>query len=221
MTFRKFSLTALLLASVLSAPSTAHAADDDIQFYPIESFTLVSTMTGMNAGTKTMHVKDYGRTYVEIEQSTMSMMGFTQTTNKRTIVQGANITTIDEAARTITTSVNPMYENIANQVRNAGSGTELGRTYMQALGHTPTGQTAIYAGETCEIWSSSQFAQNLCVTEEGIVLYIASNMMGMSMATTATELLRGDPGPDAAYGVPDYPVTQAPNLQNLLNRGGQ
>ncbi len=216
---RNYGPISFTAAALLCLAGAANAADDDIRFYPVESFTLVSTMTGVNAGTKTMHVKDYGRTYVEIEQSTMSMMGFTQNTNKRVIIQGPNITTIDEVARTITTSVNPLYENIANQVRNAGSGEELGRTYMQALGHRPTGQTATYAGETCEIWNNAQFMQTLCATDDGIVLHIASNMMGMNMTTTATELRLGDPGPDEAYALPNYPTTQAPNLQDLLNRG--
>jgi len=208
------------LATVMAACGGDSSDAADVRFYPIKSFTLVSTLEGMNKGSKTMHVTDWGRKYVTIEKTTMSMMGITRTENKRVIVEGRDITTIDEDAKTITKAVNPMYDNIAKNVEGKG-GVELGRSLMVALGHKPTGERGSFAGESCEYWSNPQFGQKLCATDDGIVLSIVTNMMGMNMSEVATEVRRGDAGPDSAYDLPDYPVSQAPNIQDLLNRGRQ
>jgi hypothetical protein len=215
--YKRFAIFSVAAGAVLLGIGAANAAEE-IHFYPIESFSLDLTLEGATSGTKSRHVMDFGQTYVEIEQTTLSMMGITQSTNKRTIVQGAEVTTIDESARTITKLTNPMYENIANNVRGR-DGVEIGRAFMTAMGHMPTGENRTYAGESCEMWTNAQFGQTLCATPDGIVLFITTSFMGTTMTETATSLRRGDPGPAEAYAVPDYPVQTMPNLQELLNRG--
>jgi hypothetical protein len=208
-----FWSTAVLIVCY-SNPATAQ----DEKFYPIEAFTIVSKLEGMRSGTKTVHTKNWGRTRVEIEETTLSMMGVTRTEKKRVIIDGKNITTIDEVAKTVTTTVNPMYDSVAASVKGK-DGAELGRSFMSSMGHKPTGANASYAGETCEVWSNAQLSQELCVTSDGLVVHISTNLMGMAMSETATEVRRGDGGPDAVYAVPAYPTSQAPNLGDLMKRG--
>jgi len=197
--------------------STAAGAADP-RFYPIESFTIVSALEGMNRGTRTMHVTDWGRKHVTIEETTLSIMGVTQTAKRRVIVDGRDVTTIDEQAKTVSRTVNPLYDGLARGVEGKDP-QELGRSFMTALGHEPTDRRGEFAGEDCGFWTNPQLGQELCVTDDGIVVRTVTKMMGMNLSETATAVRRDDPGPAAAYDVPDYPVSATPNLRDLLKGG--
>jgi hypothetical protein len=216
---RQATKTATILSILLAAgpvPTPAEAADT--KFYPIEKFTIVSKLEGMRSGDKTVHARNWGNTRVEVEKTAMTMMGITQSEDKRVIIDGRDITTVDEKGKTVTTTVNPMYDNVAKSVEGK-DGVELGRELMKSLGHVATGATGNYAGEACDVWSNASLGQELCVTSDGLVVYMKMNMMGMAMTETATEIRRGDGGPDSAFAVPAYPKSQVPNLGELMKRG--
>jgi hypothetical protein len=218
MTQRSKPIMILAGAVLAGACHAMPAGAQDEKFYAIEAFTIVSKLEGMRSGTKTVHTKNWGRTRVEIEDATMNMMGVTRAEKKRVIMDGRNIATIDEAAKTVTTTVNPTYDRIATSVKGK-DGAELGRAFMSSLGHTPTGAKGSYGGEACDVWSNAQLGQELCVTSDGLVVFIRMNLMGVSMTETATEVRRGDGGPDSAYAMPNYPTSQMPNLGDLMKRG--
>ncbi len=52
-----------------AASATADAAPDEVRFYGRESFTIVSAQTGVESGTVTEHVRDWGRRRVEIKNA--------------------------------------------------------------------------------------------------------------------------------------------------------
>lgn len=214
------SIAALTLAVAMTACGDSSDAAG-IRFYPLKEFTIVSVLDGVTKGTKTTHVRDWGNRYVTIEETTLSMMGVTRSEKKRVIVEGADVTTIDEQAKTVTRSVNPLYDNVVKNLEGKDP-EEVGREFMIALGHKPTGHEGSFAGETCEVWTNAQFAQELCATDDGLVLNIVSNMMGMRISETATDVRRGDGGPASAFEVPDYPERTAPNIQDIqkMMKGG-
>lgn len=213
-------------AALLAAATLAAACGDgeskaaETRFSGVENYSIDYGLTGSRSGTKTIHSRDWGRVRVEIDKTSLSVMGIVQKSDKRTIIEGAEVTTIDEQTKTVSRMTNPMYDRIAASLEGKDP-EEVGREFMRAMGHKPAGRTGSYAGEECEFWTNAQLAQELCVTSDGLVLYTATNMMGISMTETATSVRRGDPGPGEAYEVPDYPVRDVPNLQELMKgRGG-
>jgi hypothetical protein len=72
MKFRS-SIAALTLAVAMTACGESSDAAG-IRFYPLKEFTIVSVLDGVNKGTKTTHVRDWGNRYVTIEETTLSMM---------------------------------------------------------------------------------------------------------------------------------------------------
>ncbi|MGQ0740719.1 MAG: hypothetical protein ACT4OG_00260 [Alphaproteobacteria bacterium] len=188
---------------VLAAP----AAAAEVQFYPLEKFTIVYKHTGSYSGTVTLHVRDFGRRYVEIKDVAIHAGGMTVPQKQRVIVNGPIVTTIDLQTNTATRITNPQYEKFANAMRGK-SGPEVGKSFIKAMGGKETSETRSIARERCTVWKMASFNQVLCVTAEGMTLSLDTESGPIKMNQIATSVKRGYGGPDAAFEVGKIPVRQ-------------
>jgi hypothetical protein len=192
-------------ASEPGAPS----ADERARWFGIESFTVVRKLEGMQTGTVTEHVRDWGNERVEIRDTEINIAGFRQTQKQRVISQGDSIVSVDLQAGTATRTKNPMYADMAK----AGPG--VGKAFIEQMGGRATGESAEYAGQACQVWKIAQLGQTLCLTEDGLNLHSANQLAQIS--ETAIEVRLGDPGPDAAYQVPEgIDVQEGPDIAEIM-----
>ena len=169
------------------------------RFYGIESFTIVHKHEGMQTGTVTEHIRDWGNERVEIRQLEMKMGPITQKENKRVITKGETITTIDLEANTATRAKNSMYAAMTSQVQGDNA-IDFGKKMLKAMGANPTGAKASYGGESCDMWEMPQIQGKICMTGDGLTVLNESTMANIK--DTAVEVRKGDPGPPEAYEVP-------------------
>jgi hypothetical protein len=207
---------------VAAADTPAPAKDSNLQFYEQEKFTVSYDVKGSpESGTITEHVSDWGRKRVEIKDLTMSYAGITQVTKQRVIYDRAEIVTVDQKTGAVTKIANPMYDKITASMRGK-SGVDYGKEWATAMGASPTGKTATYAGHSCDQWQIANLGTTFCVTKTGITLHTATKMGLVSSTRTATEVKLGDGGPAKAYVYDASKVQAAPNLQDIMKkaRGG-
>jgi len=170
------------------------------RFYGIESFTIVHKHEGMQTGTVTEHVRDWGNERVEIKKLEMKMGPISQKENKRVITKGESITTIDLETNTATQIKNPMYAAMTSQIQGDNDAIDFGKKMLTAMGGKETGKTASYGGESCNMWEMAQMMQKMCMTDDGLTVFLENTMVNMK--DTAVEVRKGDPGPPEAYEVP-------------------
>jgi hypothetical protein len=207
----KNALAAAGCIVVLTLPTHA-AAEKDLKFFPIKSFTVHGEIHGMNEGKYTEHVNRHGGIRVEINKSKMNMMGMKMNTNEKVITEGPWVTRVDLDRRTASRIRNPMYDNIKKSVQEKG-GLEAAKAYIRGLGGRETNRTGKYAGEKCRYWEIPPLGANWCVTPDGITVWADVNMGGMKMTRVAIRVKRNDAGPSSAYKVdPGIKITEGPAL---------
>lgn len=188
------------------------------KFHPLRAYTIIYELNGLKSGTVTEHARNYGNEQAQITDTTMTVSGITIRENKRVIIRGRDITTIDFDKKTVAQMTNPLFDSIATHLKGKDA-AELGRELMIAMGHEPTGVTETVAGENCEVWKNAQLGQEICVTSDALTLRNSVAMMGMNFSQTAKEVRRGDPGPDEAYTVPEgFTQTQTPDLGQIMGK---
>jgi hypothetical protein len=201
----------------VSAAAAVSDAGGGERFYGRERFTIVYAHSGRQTGTSTEHVRDWGRRRAEIADTTLSVSGVTQRTNTRAVYEGPKVTTIDLGTQAVTTMTNPFYDRIVAAMRGR-DGVEVGREMMTQMGGRPTGERGNFAGQDCEYWEVAQLGSRSCVAPWGATLHIRSSMAGIVIEKTATQVLMGDGGPDAAFQYDASRATQAPNLQDVMDK---
>lgn len=209
--------TAEAAVSALAADPDAPPADGTERFYGKKAFTIVSKQTGMQSGDIVEHVRDWGRRSARITNTSMTMGGFTQTTRQRVIQNGAEIITVDDAAGTVTSMKNPIYDSVVAAMKGK-SGIAFGKEIMTRMGARETGEKGSFAGQGCDYWELASAGTKTCVTEWGGTLHVLTNMAGMSIERTATEARLGDGGPDEAFAYDASNVTTAPDLSEIMQQ---
>ena len=186
------------------------------RFYGIESFTIVHKHEGMQTGTVTEHVRDWGNERVEIRKLEMKVGPITQQENKRVITKGESITTIDLETNTAKRAKNSMYAAMTSQVQGDNA-IDFGKKMLMAMGGKETGETASYGGESCKVWEMAQMMQKSCITADGLTVFTENTMANLK--DTAIEVRKGDPGPKEAYEVPaDLSVTEMGDPFEMLKK---
>jgi len=193
--------------------SVGHANDSTPQMHPLEAACIEYEMSGqMQNGTMTRCHRDYGYETYEIQNVTMGMAGFTQTTNQHSITVGDTIYTINLDTNAGTQTTNPLYAQLSSAMENS-SPEEMSETFLSAMGFTPTGQTKTIAGESCTVYNSSMMGTG-CFTDTGLML--EQTIMGNT--TVATSVTIGDGGDDANYTLyQNVPITEGPDIGNIMD----
>ena len=185
------------------------------KFFEIENFTVVRKLEGIQSGTVTEHIRDWGRQRAEIRDLTIGIAGFTQTQRTRAIHEGEWIVAIDLDRGTATRTRNPMF----NAFTEVDDPREVAERLLDSFAGPETGETGSYAGEDCRIRKHPQLGQTSCISEHGFTLYTTNENLGVS--ETAVEVRRGDGGPDAAFEVPSgMEVAEGPDLEAIMKEGG-
>jgi hypothetical protein len=203
---------------VATAPAAQDGGDAGDRFHPLKAYTVTYTVSGTKSGTVTEYSRDYGRERVTVENSKLSMAGMNIAEDKRVLIRGPEIVTIDNRAKTVSRTTNPLYEPIAESLKGKDI-EEVGRAFYSAMGHKPTGERKSIAGEDCEVWKNAQLNQELCITSDSLMLHMDTRMGGMSMVQTTTNIRRHDSGPDEVYQIPDgLTEVKIPDLGQLLGK---
>lgn len=197
-----------------SNAASGGAGSGDERFYGRERFTLVGTQTGTEAGSFTEHVRDWGRARAEIKDVTLSMMGVTRRARTRAIYTGAEVATVDLETGNVTLMTNPLYSQVVDAMRGR-DGVEFGQAIMTQMGGRATGERGRYAGHECEYWELAQLGSRSCVTQWGATLHNVTDMAGVRLERTVTEVRMGDGGPEAAFEYDAARATQAPSLEDI------
>lgn len=185
------------------------------RFYGQERFTIVMTHSGRQTGTTTMHVRDWGRRRAELNDTSISVAGYTQRVRNRVVYEGARVITVNLDNNTATAITNPLYDQVVAGMRGR-TGVEFGREIMTQMGGRPTGERGSFAGHACEYWEAPSLGARTCVTQWGATLHLVSALGGVSVEQTATEVRVGDGGPDAAFAYDAASVTEGPNLGDIM-----
>lgn len=204
-----------LMVSACGDANDSRAADQG--FHPVESYTVVYKLEGTQTGTITEISRNHGGAVVQIRKVTTKVFGMTTTEDSRSITRAAQIINIDLKAQTATSTENPMYDLVAAAVEREGA-EEAGKSFIRALGHKETDEHRTIAGESCIVWINAGFGQEICMTDDAIPLLVDTTMLGMNITQTATEIRRGDGGPDEMFEVPaGIEVTETPSLKDIQN----
>lgn len=210
------------LRSTRPPPEDPVPPHDDTRFYEQEKFTVLYDVKGSpESGTITEHVSDWGNKRVEVKDLTFKYAGIKRVTKQRVIYDRAEIVTVDETTGTATKIANPLYDKITASMKGK-TGVEYGKEWATAMGASPTGKSASYAGHSCDAWEIASLGTTFCVTKTGITLNTATKMGPVSSTRTAKEVKLGDGGPAKAYLYDASKVQAAPNLQDIMKkaRGG-
>ncbi len=207
----------LALTAIGSGPAVGEAPD--IRWYGAEEGTVVREVSGGQTGMITEHWKQWGNVRVEIQDLTITMFGMNRQVKQTSIIEGANVTTIDYITGRISQARNPLLDGLGDGANKDGVAT--GEAMYRAMGGEQTDEVREYAGERCRVWRMSSMGQHSCVTKDGISLFDQVDAMGMSSTRVASDIQRGNPGPGTAYVVPEdlVPAAQVPALQGAPDLG--
>lgn len=214
---RMTSAFAGVATTLASATTALGAAGGGERFYGQEEFTIVMAHSGSQTGTTTTHVRDWGRSRAEVNETTLSVAGMKQKTANRVIHEGARATTVDAGTNAGTAMVNPLYDQVVASMRGK-TGVEFGKEIMTRMGGRPTGEKGTFAGQACDYWEVASLGSRSCVTPWGATLHLKSAFGGVAMEQTATEVRLGDGGPDAAFAYDKSKITEAPNLSDIMGK---
>jgi hypothetical protein len=199
-----------------AAVAAATSADGGERFYGQEKFTIVTRHSGAQTGTTTTHVRDWGRQWVEVNDTAITVMGVSTSTRNRVVHDGARVITID-ANGNATAITNPLYDQVVAAMRGR-SGVEFGKEIMTRMGGKPTGETGSFVGQACDYWELTQLGAKSCVAPWGATLHLKTALAGIAMEQTATEVRLGDGGPDAAFAYDASKVTEGPDLGDAMGK---
>lgn len=189
-------------ASAEAAPvDSAEVIDlSAIKFHPVEVFTVEYELTGSETGKTVEHWRDWGHSRVEI-RSTIRNVDPAHPVNERIITTDHEVTIIDEITREGAVTDNPEQVSLIQDSQDEDP-IKFADKLMMALGGTKTETVHEYAGEACTLWTFSELAEQ-CVTDDGIVLYSKAILYSLHLEQKATEIRRGDAGPDSAFEIDD------------------
>ncbi len=191
-----FSVLAL---GACDSDEAASANDDAPKRYQVEEGMIEYTVSGVQSGSETLYWRDWGRQEAKYTDTSLSMMGMTQTTKTWSIITPETIITIDQKTNTATSMANPaadMFEGMTeDELEN------MGEQMMQQMGGTQEGADTI-AGQTCDIWKIPMGNAETCLWN-GLPLSNKAGMAGMNMSTVATAIDTSTSPGGEHFTVPD------------------
>ncbi len=198
----------VLLAATTFSIAPAMAEDDDVAtagirdgFRPVAAYTAVYELDGNVSGTITEMSRYHGGQVAQINDSQMKYLWRKQTTKNRIIIASGEVTIIDELEGTLARTIDPNYSD-GMKAAGAEGVTDPFRAYMEGLGYVDTGEADTVLGEDCVIWENDDPDVELCMSDDGIMLRVEASRFGFDYIQRATEIRRGDPGPDEMFEVP-------------------
>ncbi len=197
-------------AGVLTLLGSGTAVADTPKLHPLEKLCITYEISGqMMAGEHEQCHRQWAYETYRIENTKISVPGFSQTQRQTVVTIGPDIYTVNTESGTATKTKNPMYERMVRMAKDNPDG--LVSAYADAMGMQPTGKTEEILGRSCEVYANPKMGE-ACVSDDGIMLRMRMPQMTMTAVEVAEEA--GDP---AIYDLPDQVrVTEGPELpQNM------
>ena len=197
-------LVIALLLSLTSCSQNSKQEKSSYKKYPFKSAIIEYVVSGNSTGTKTTYIDDYGYKQAEISETTTKIMGFKTKEKKEVITVGSEIYTVDHETNKVVKTNNPFAEKYA---KNVGEDyIKTGEDVLIALGFQKSGTETIL-GKKCTIWKG----MNTIWSWKGLVLKSETNIMGMKIAETATNIKTDIKVPSNKFKTPsDYNIQEAP-----------
>ncbi len=186
LTMKRIIFTVLL--TLLAFTITLKAQNEKTNRYAIKSGHVKYELTGNTEGTKELWFDNYGDIQIQEEKTvtTVKILGMKDVREKHTrrIIQGPNITMIDFKEKRITKNVNPLYEEINQQINSMTEKEQeaYAEEILSSLGGEVIGEETIL-NKRCEI--SSLLGTKVWVYK-GVSLKVESKILGIKNFEKAT-----------------------------------
>jgi len=203
---------ALRLACFGLGAALAPAHAQSVKLSPVESYTVVYSVSGAQSGTLTEYSRGFG--IEQVQENDLTLPGGL-TSRVRLITRADIVVSYDPTSNRAGSIANPSYARLAATAAGK-DGRDLTNALLQSLTFVPTGRMENYAGEACMVWESSQLSQTRCVTPDGIAVHMRIAAQGVEIERTAQSVARGEPGPDSVYAPPDGVNVAPVASMNLL-----
>lgn len=185
----------ILLLPVLSLADSSNPWEKKL---PFKAATIHYTLSGMEIGTETLYIRDYGRESATHRSGKSTMMGMTSMVETVDIESPDWVYSFDLTARTGTKSANPkkyMIEeynrlSAAEKKQVAENVTKIGLPVTESLGAKVEQKVAKILGYDCDriqMMGTTVYSMH----EVGIPLKMETNMMGVQMKQEATKVDEG------------------------------
>jgi len=193
----------VLLVAALVLPSISFAGSDNPwdKKLPFKKATINYVLSGLENGTETLYIKDYGRTTAKYHKGTMKMMGMTTMSETIEFIDPEWIYTFDLTENTGTKSVNPekyMIEEY-NKLSKSEQKQVIKNSEAMATGPMMEGLNAKVEKNAKKIMGYDCDKMTMMgstiytIHETPIALLTESNMMGMVIKIEATDIKKGSP----------------------------
>lgn len=194
---------AFALACVLSFAGTqSWAADGIARLYPFETATLHYKLSGMQTGSQTVYIKDWGAAQAQYVDSSISMMGYSRPFKMVTVSDPDWVYTADLTSSRGVRIANPLRPVYASGETDTSA---VGDKMLSAMGGTKSG-TDMYEGQACTVWEMAAVATKMCFRADNVLVYTRTEMMGQIMEITLVSV-DVDKVDDSKFTPPDIPYS--------------
>jgi len=187
----------VLLIGFLATPVLALESPWE-QKLPFESAVINYDVTGLTSGSKTIFVKDYGRTSVEYRDTALKILGMKQEQKEFILTTPDWVYTADLVADTGTKHANPTkfltqeFNNLSrsDQKKVIGNAEKQGVSMLEGVNGTIEKNAAEILGYSCD---KATMMGTVVYTIHGteLPLKVESNTMGMKLNEIATGIKKG------------------------------
>jgi D-arabinose 5-phosphate isomerase GutQ len=199
MTFRIFTLLALILATSLLAGAKRYEIKSGIVEYKSSGGGAMMGFTTKSEGSGKLYFTDYGNLELQERTEKETVMGRTTTSHSLTKIDHGTLYTIDNNEKVIYKKDITMLKQMDKEGKNL---TKMGKKMMQQMGGKKVG-TGKVLGYPCEIW---ELMGSKVWIYKGIPLKSESNIMGFKHTEVATKAKFNVVIPKEKFKLPDYPV---------------
>lgn len=216
------TFSVLLFSSLLVSAQEGYTAKElaakGLKRYNVESGIIKCTYSGIMTGEQTIRFDKWGWRESTKGAKSTNMMGFQNTDNTETYLDGITQYTFDPAKKTATKIDNTFLKGIIDG-GNAKSLTDAGEQMLKDMGGVKVGTEEIL-GKTCDIYEMKNYGTKTWVWN-GVTLKTEMNMMGMTYNMIATSFKEGADVSEDELTLPAVAtITEGPALPEGFNFGG-
>ncbi len=194
---KSFVLSSIVIFVLAFCIASATAADKaspwDVKL-PFKSAVIEYKISGMENGSQTTYIKDYGKYRADYRTTSMTVMGMTNSVKNIQITTPDWIYSIDLTAGTGTKSVNPVkymkeeYEKLSDSDRKKviKNAEKMGTSMMNGMQGKVQKNAAEFLGRKCDVMTMPGMKLYMLAGTD-IVLKSETNMMGMNSITEAVK----------------------------------
>lgn len=202
---RTVSAALAAFVAIAMSFSAANADGSLTKFYPFERATIKYALSGLQTGTQTSYIKEWGAVQTQLVDSNISMMGFERPFKSRIISTPEWVYNIDLVTNTGTRIANPM-----TSVFTSGENDPevIAERMMASLGASKVGEDS-YGGEDCTIWEIPAASTRMCLRDDNVLAYTRTNVMGQTMEINLVSFEAGDVD-EEYFVIPDMEYSEPP-----------